>query len=148
MMRQFTGKHMAAILIAFFGVVAAVNFTMASYANSTFGGIVVENSYVASQEYNKWLEAAENQSELGWTVESVWQDDGRIALTATGPSSAAKVSAVARHPLGHMPDQQLAFTRGADGRYVSNSALPHTRWIIRFEIDDGAKSWRREDHLQ
>ncbi|MEO1221410.1 MAG: FixH family protein [Pseudomonadota bacterium] len=30
--KPFTGKHMAAILVAGFGVVVAVNFTMASYA--------------------------------------------------------------------------------------------------------------------
>ena len=59
MSRPFTGRHMAMILVAFFGVVIVVNLIMARYASSTFGGIVVENSYVASQEFNKWLDEAE-----------------------------------------------------------------------------------------
>ena len=53
--RPFTGYHMTAILVAFFGVVIVVNFVMARYAVATFGGTVVDNSYVASQEFNGWL---------------------------------------------------------------------------------------------
>jgi nitrogen fixation protein FixH len=43
---------MAMILVAFFAVVIAVNLLMARLAISTFGGVVVENSYVASQHFN------------------------------------------------------------------------------------------------
>jgi nitrogen fixation protein FixH len=53
--RRFTGRHMTGILVAFFGVVMTVNFTMAYVAISGFGGTVVDNSYVASQNYNRWL---------------------------------------------------------------------------------------------
>ena len=56
-------------MVAFFGVVIAVNLLMAHYAVSTFSGTVVDNSYVASQEFNGWLGAARAQRALGWTVE-------------------------------------------------------------------------------
>ncbi len=49
---RFTGYHMAAIMVSFFGVVIAVNFTMAWYATSSWSGLVVENTYVASQQFN------------------------------------------------------------------------------------------------
>jgi len=52
---RFTGWHMTFILVSFFAVVIAVNLTMAHFASSTFGGLVVENSYVASQKYDGWL---------------------------------------------------------------------------------------------
>ena len=52
----FTGRHITIIMVAFFAVVIAVNLLMARYATSTFGGVVVENSYVASQNFNKWLD--------------------------------------------------------------------------------------------
>jgi nitrogen fixation protein FixH len=52
---ELTGRKVAAIFVVFFGVIMAVNFTMASFASSTFGGVVVKNSYVASQKYNGWL---------------------------------------------------------------------------------------------
>ena len=57
MQRAFTGRHMAAIMVAFFGVVIVVNLLNARLASSTFGGEVVENSYVASQDFNRWLVA-------------------------------------------------------------------------------------------
>src|SRR3546814_2526847 len=59
--KRFTGRHAAMILVAFFGVVIAVNIVMASFALSTFGGTVVDNSYVASQHYNQWLARADAQ---------------------------------------------------------------------------------------
>ena len=62
----FTGRHMALILVAGFGIVIAVNFLMAYLAARDFGGVVVENSYVASQNYNSWLKEADAQRQLGW----------------------------------------------------------------------------------
>ncbi len=53
---SFTGKHMLGVMIAGFGIVAAVNFYMASLAVGGFHGIVVENSYVASQKFNDWID--------------------------------------------------------------------------------------------
>ena len=54
MTKPFTGWHMTAILVGFFSTVIAVNVYMAHAAISTFGGTVVDNSYVASQEFNGW----------------------------------------------------------------------------------------------
>src|SRR3546814_2709482 len=71
----------AMILIAFFGVVISINMVMASFALSTFGGTVVDNSYVASQHYNKWLARADAQDRLGWD-KSIAVDEGRhVRLT-------------------------------------------------------------------
>ncbi len=51
--REFTGKHMLAIMLAFFGVVLAANMTMVYFAQSSWTGLVVKNSYVASQVFNE-----------------------------------------------------------------------------------------------
>jgi nitrogen fixation protein FixH len=56
---------MAAIMVAFFAVVIAVNVYMARLASSTFTGVVVENSYVASQHFNRWLDEARAEERLG-----------------------------------------------------------------------------------
>ena len=66
---QFTGKHMAAVLVCGFAIVIGVNLFMARAAISTFGGLVVENSYVASQNFNGWLEEARQVKSFGWTVD-------------------------------------------------------------------------------
>lgn len=148
MTKRFTGWHMTGILVVFFGLVAAVNFTMASYASSTFGGTVVENSYVASQEFNDWLDAAEASEALGWEAVTTWRPDGRLVLATSGAPDALSVTAEARHPLGRTPDRMLSFTRIAEGRYLSDEALPAGRWTLRLDLTDGTDRWRREEALQ
>jgi nitrogen fixation protein FixH len=131
--RPFTGRHIAITLIAFFGTVIAVNFTMAYFASATFGGLVVDNSYVASQKFNGWLEKARAQKALGWSLEAARTADGRIAVTlASGgqPKADAQVSALVRHPLGQVPERTLLFRAVAPGRYESLEALPGGRWIV------------------
>lgn len=144
---KFTGRHMAAILVAFFGVVVAVNVAMARLASETFGGIVVENSYVASQEYNKWLGAAAAQQALGWQAAPSVRSDGHVALALDGVPADAQVSAIARHPLGRLPDVELAFVPAQDG-YLSQQVLPQGRWILRLEITSGTDVWRHEGELR
>ena len=50
--QPFTGRHMALILVSFFAVVVGVNVTMAVLARKSWTGLVVQNSYVASQHFN------------------------------------------------------------------------------------------------
>src|SRR3546814_332952 len=78
--KRFTGRHAAMILVAFFGVVIAVNIVMASFALSTFGGTVVDNSYVASQHYNQWLARADAQDRLGWDTTVGLDADRRVRI--------------------------------------------------------------------
>ena len=54
--REFTGKHMLVIMFAFFGVIIAVNLTMATFAHTSWSGLVVQNSYVAGQHFNRKAE--------------------------------------------------------------------------------------------
>ena len=148
MTKAFTGRHMAMIMVGFFGVIIAVNFTMARYATSTFGGIVVENSYVASQEFNGWLEEAKKQRALGWDAVTTWRPDNRLAVRLTGVPAGAKVSATARQPLGRLPDRELAFGPNGNGRFLSTSELPDGRWLLRLEVTAGGQTWRREEEMR
>ncbi len=145
--RKFTGWHMTGILVAFFGTVMAVNFTMAGFALSTFGGIQVENSYVASQNFNEWLDAAAEQEKLGWDVTLEQAAGGKLRVVAQGPGADLSVIAHARHPVGRKPDTSLTFTRQPDGSFLSDEALEPDRWIVRLELADGDKVWKREDRL-
>lgn len=145
---QLTGRKVAAIFVVFFGIVMAVNFTMASFASSTFGGVVVENSYVASQHYNRWLDAAAAQKKLGWTATLSRLPDGRAAVRFSGAPEGLVVSAVARHPLGHAPEQALTFERSADGAFVSTKAVAPGRWMVRIAAEAGEAKWREEQELR
>lgn len=96
--RPFTGRHMAMIMVSFFSVVIAVNVFMAREAISTFSGVVVENSYVASQHFNRWLDEARAERALGWKAAISRRSDDRVELALSGMAAApAAVFAVARH---------------------------------------------------
>ncbi len=145
---QFTGWHAAGALVAFFGVVVAVNVTMARFATSTFGGIVVENSYVASQEFNRWLEQAEESEKLGWRHQLGWRPDGRLVVSLDGAPADVAITAMARHPVGRLPEVPLSFEVEGPGQYVSREELPNGRWYIRLEGRAGESLWRVEDEVQ
>lgn len=145
--KRFTGRHMAAVLITFFGVVIAVNFTMATLASRSFGGQVVDNSYVASQKFNTWLDEAEKEKALGWTAKASRQNDNRIAVAFAGAVGAA-ITATARHPLGLEKSKNFTFERSADGNYVSREALAAGRWRLRIEVAAGGQRFRTEQDVQ
>ncbi|WP_244022109.1 FixH family protein [Novosphingobium organovorum] len=142
--KPFTGWHMTLILVAGFTVIIAVNVLMATFAVDTFGGIVVENSYVASQKFNGWLDEARREKALGWKLAVARRSDGRLAVTLTGAPADARLEAEARHPLGRLPDVPMAFARDADGLYVSDAVLPEGRWTLRLRVDDKGQLWRTE----
>ncbi len=134
MTKRFTGWHFTVIISAFFGVVIAVNLTMAVFATRTFGGVVVENSYVASQKYNDWLQAARRQQKLAWSIEPSLDAERRVTIALSIDD--AEVTGFARHPLGREPDVPLAFvTRGASAR--SMGRLPAGRWNIHLLVRRG-----------
>lgn len=134
MIGRFTGWHMTAIMVGFFAVVVTVNLVMATLATRTFGGTVVDNSYVASQRFNQWLAEARAQDRLGWTIRIARADGGRlvVALGApSGPLSGARITGAAHHPLGRAPDLALSFAPAGNGTYLSAENLPQGRWTVR-----------------
>lgn len=77
--KHFTGKHMLAVFVLSFGVIIAVNLALAFKAVSTFPGLEVKNSYVASQDFDVRRQA---QQALGWTS-SVTYEGSQIAINIT-----------------------------------------------------------------
>lgn len=147
---KFTGRHMALIMVAFFGVVIAVNLTMATFATRTFGGKVVENSYVAGQQFNGWLAKGRAQEQLGWTAATDLEDSRQVTLrlqAGAAPLAGAQVSATAQHPVGRAEDVTLEFVRVAPGVYRSLAPLPAGRWKVHLIIRSGAGEMRLIEDL-
>lgn len=143
----FTGKHMALVFIGGFGVVIAVNLVMAGFAVSSFHGVVVENSYVASQKFNGWMDKAEQSRALGWAVEPQRLADGRIALATTGVPAGATITAIARRPLGAHETVDLRFVSTATGAWVSDTPLAGARWTLHVNIAGDGTVWSGEAKL-
>ena len=146
MQKEFTGRKMAAILVAGFGVVVAVNFTMAAIASGSFSGVVVENSYVASQKFNDWLDQAERQQALGWNAEASRSGD-RLALDLENVPASARITAQVRRPLGQADPRELTFVQTGEARLLSSEALPAGRWIVRVSIERGDDRWVSEEQI-
>lgn len=143
---RFTGRHMMIILVAFFAVVIAVNLTMARMAIGTFGGTVVDNSYVASQQYNSWLAEARRERALGWQV-AVTRDGSDHLLVGANDAAgralpAPHITALVRHPLGRRPERMLAFVPASDGRLRSLASLGGGRWQVVITVESKGRRLR------
>jgi nitrogen fixation protein FixH len=144
----FTGKHMALVFVGGFGVVIAVNLVMASFAIDTFHGTVVDNSYVASQNYNDWLDKAEASRALGWQALPEQRDDGRVVLETLGLPPGAAITAEAERPLGERETASLTFAPAGEGQWLSDQTLAEGRWNLRIAIRAGSLEWAGEGELK
>ena len=146
--RAFTGRHMALVFIGGFGVVIAVNLLMASVAVGSFHGTVVDNSYVASQNYNGWLAKAEASRALGWQALPARRADGRVVLDTIAVPAGAVIIAEAERPLGTRETASLTFSDQGGGRWLSNEAVAEGRWKLRIAIRAKALEWAGESELK
>lgn len=137
MTKKFSGWHMFAILAGGFGVVVAVNLLMANLAISSFGGVVVENTYVASQNFNEWLEEADRENALGWEARVARDGDGRLLVETNGLPVGAVAHAELRHPLGKDDMREWTLSSLGDGTFHSIEAVPEGRWLVRLTLTHG-----------
>lgn len=144
--REFTGRHMALVMVAFFGTIISVNLIMAYFASSTWSGLVVPNSYVASQTFD--ADTAEREQELarGWRAETAYEGGHfRLRLTdAAGLPVEAKVTATIGHPVNANFDRTLTLVPLSDGGYAGETALTPGRWEARLVVEQpGQTPWHR-----
>ncbi|SKA32557.1 FixH family protein [Consotaella salsifontis] len=133
--REFTGTHMAVIMVLFFGVVIAVNFTMAFIATGTWSGLVVENSYVESQLFNEKLAAARRQQALGWTAKFDVHER-RVTVDLRDPQGnppADKARIVMTRPTTDTDDHVLNAALDTDGRLTAETNLGPGLWDATVE---------------
>ncbi len=140
--KRFTGKHMLIIMLCFFGVILAVNLTLATLAAKSWSGLVVKNSYVASQNFNEKLSAAARQAQTGWQSRLTQSGGGlELYLSERGgaPLAGLNVTAVIRHPINEQLDRKTLFRPQAPGRYRSDLRLPVGLWEIEIRAARGAQ---------
>lgn len=140
MTKRLTGYHVTAILVGFFATVIAVNVYMARMATSTFGGVLAENGYVASQDYNKWIAESAAQDRLGWAI-ATRVEGGHLLLDINGVEGAA-VDVIAEHPLGQVDDQNIAMTAVSATLFRSLHPMPSGRWKLRVTLIHNGKQAR------
>ena len=136
-----TGWHMLGIVLAFFGVIIAVNIALAVAATGTFPGLVVENSYVASQHYDDLLARAREQDKVGWR-DDLKADGGvlRFSLSRGAGEPLRDLSVIAHvgRPSTTAEDRVLDLAPAGDGSYIANEALPPGLWEVDLEAGRGS----------
>jgi nitrogen fixation protein FixH len=143
-----TGWHVLAIIGLFFGTIITVNIALAIFATGTFPGLVVKNSYVASQNYNALLAEAQVQAESGIKAQLSAKAgvlEFRLADASGAPLRLLAVAAHAGRPASNRDDRAIAFTETGE-YYRAESALPAGRWIVDVEARDGETLVFRQSH--
>jgi nitrogen fixation protein FixH len=138
----FTGWHMLAIMLAFFGTIITVNFTMAYFATSTWSGLVVKNTYVASQEFNGKTAAIKEMLATGIAGDLSVDTRGmryRLTLPNDVPVVADSVLAHFKRPVGEHQDFELVLTPAGDGLYLAETAVLPGSWIVEIKATKGGK---------
>ncbi|OHV77180.1 FixH family protein [Rhizobium sp. LCM 4573] len=129
---SFTGWHMAAVMALFFGTIISVNFVMAWNASRSWSGLVVENTYIASQQFNRKVAEA-RAFQAGGVQGSLTVGAGEILYTLTRNGEPErqvdKVVAVFKRPVEEHEDLHAELDRRGDGTFVFAEELKPGQWI-------------------
>lgn len=127
---RMTGLKVLIIAVSAFGVILTANLLLAFNAVRTFPGLEVDNSFVASQNFNE--ELAE-QLALGWEVRAR-HEDGMLTLSITDAEGQPVQAAYLDATLGaatHVRDDKTPDFRFVDGAYRAPVDLGPGNWNIR-----------------
>lgn len=147
--KEFTGKHMLATMVAFFGVIITVNLVMARFAITSWSGLVVPNTYVASQEFNARAAESRAIAALGYEIDLNSDADGlSIAFTDAGgePAIADSIAVQLRRPVGTHQDREMVLMREPDGVYRAAGELAEGEWIATVTAKRGAEVLYKRGH--
>lgn len=138
---ELTGRHVAFGMCVFFGVIIAVNFFMASLASRTWTGLVVKNSYVASQGFNGELAKASSQKQLGWNS-AISYEDNQLTVQMRDREGrllgAGQFELTIGRPAFEQEDRTVLLTGSSDGYYTAPLTLGSGEWALKVsgQIDD------------
>lgn len=129
-MTELTGRHVFAITAGAFAVIIGVNLLLAFKAVSTFPGLEVDNSYVASQGFNARKAA---QEALGWTMAPAYEA-GRMSLAFTDrdgrPGRVTELEVLVGRTTEVTDDVRPVFVDAGDS-YAADVALGRGKWMVK-----------------
>jgi nitrogen fixation protein FixH len=135
--KRLTGRTVVIWLAVGFGIMFAANFALIYIALTTLHGEEVENSYDASQLYNRKLAAARAQDLLGWTVNlTTRQENGGARVVADfrdregAEISGLEVSARFVHPFDRGADREARLANDGGEYEGFAQGLRAGRWTL------------------
>ena len=137
-------------MLAFFGVIIAVNLTMAAFATRSWTGLVVKNSYVASQAFNRELEQAKVQAARGWTGDITYRE-GAVVLSLTDKAGRPVVldTSIVRigRPAFEQEDHRVVMVHQGNGIYHAEDKLQLGIWQVSVRGTSSQGDYRLDSRL-
>ena len=137
-------------MLAFFGVIIAVNLTMAAFATKSWTGLVVKNSYVASQAFNRELEQAKVQAARGWTGDIIYHN-GAVVLSLTDKAGQPVVLDTSIVQIGRpafeQEDHRVVMVHQDNGIYHAKDKLRPGIWQVSVRGTSSQGDYRLDSRL-
>lgn len=139
----FTGWHMLGVMLLFFGTIITVNMIMAWNAVNSWSGLVVPNTYVASQQFNGKVAEAKAFAASG--IEGNLVIEGghityRVVDAKGEPVIADDIVATFKRPVDEREDFTLALDPKGPGLFVAERDIMPGQWIVDISTKrDGTK---------
>ncbi|TNM64903.1 FixH family protein [Aliirhizobium smilacinae] len=138
----FTGWHMAGVMVLFFGTIISVNVFMAYNAITSWSGLVVPNTYVASQQFNGKVAQARALAATGV--------NGRLAVTADGvryevlgadgqPVATDRLVLNFKRPVGEHQDFSIEMVAEGQGVFAASRQILPGHWIVEAIAERGGE---------
>ena len=136
---RFTGRHMLFVMVGFFGTTITVNIILAVLAAQSWTGLVVKNSYVASQQFNGVLSEERKQKLLGWRS-AVFYRAGRLTVDLDEKSGKAvsgmRLRVEIARPTHEHEDRTIDLTEKDIGLYTATAKLTPGVWLVTISAHD------------
>jgi len=148
MFGRLTGRDVLFWLIAFFGLIVAVNAYFITISITTFRGEDEQKPYLQGIEYNQTLREHAEQARLNWTASI---SASRIASGAVkivvllddvngNPRSDAVLAGELRHPSDETRDHAIVLHEVEKGRYVADvMAVAPGAWDVLIKSSSKAE---------
>lgn len=133
------GRHVLAMLVAFFAVVIVANAIFIALALKSFPGEQEKKSYLQGLRFNERIADRKAQDALGWSVEIATPrgGDGLVSidlvfLSATDtPIGGLAIDGLLSRPASEEFDAALVFEEIAAGAYRARIAAPPGVWRLQ-----------------
>lgn len=130
---RIRGWHVLAAVVAFFGVIIAVDVTFLMAAYRSYPGQVSVTPYEDGLAYNKHVAQQRAQAALGWRARVTTETNAVIVavVDAEGaPVSGLKMTGLLSRPATEVGRLSLVFAETSPGRYVAPAARQAGAWDL------------------
>jgi nitrogen fixation protein FixH len=154
--KEVTGRAVLVWLVAFFGIIAAVNVVMIRAAVSTYGGLETESSYQAGLAFARESADARAQDTLHWRVDARLSParDGTTTLVIDARDADGHplrgLAATARlvHPADQRDDHAVPLQEIQPGEFRGAAAAAAGQWDLVLELArDGNRVFRSKNRV-